>query len=183
MQQIDPEYSIHATAGQFITLLAYHLADDLLIPFDVETYARNVNYYVRDLIGETLNKGGSEYGRLQGQIAIPELDQAAKKLQQIAYDFADVTSTKEFLANATRVQDANTRLTSLGRLFVRKEGLPGRSFYKNVLYAPNKDDGYKAQTLPASMESLEDGDLVACLEWNLWVAERLGEAVKLLTLE
>ncbi|KAH7076920.1 vacuolar protein sorting-associated protein 70 [Paraphoma chrysanthemicola] len=182
MKQIDPDYSVHATAGQFITLLAYHLANDLLIPFDIETYARNINYYVRDLIGETLNKGGSDYGRLQERIAIPELDQAAKKLQQISYDFADITNTKEFLANTTRVQDANIRLKALGRLFVKKDGLPGRKFYKNALYAPNRDDGYKAQTLPASMESLEDGDLVACREGNLWVAERLGEAVGLLTL-
>ncbi|KAH7087121.1 glutamate carboxypeptidase [Paraphoma chrysanthemicola] len=183
MQRIDPDYSIHATAGQFITLLAYHLADDPLIPFDVETFARNVNYYVRDLIGETTNKGGADYAHLQQQIAIPDLDQAAKRLQQIAHDFAVMTSSKAFLANATRVQDANTRLKALGRLFVHKDGLPGRTFYKNALYAPNRDDGYKALTLPASMESLQDGDLVACREWNLWITERLREAVGLLMVE
>lgn len=182
MKQIDPDYSIHATAGQFITLLAYHIADDPLIPFDIETYARNMNYYVRDLIGETLNMG-PDYGRLQGLIAIPELDRAAKDLMQVAYQFTDITTGKDFLNNATRVQNVNNRLRDLGRLFVRNEGLPGRPFYKNALYAPNRDDGYMAQTLPASMEALQDGNLELCREWNLWLADAMGKAAGLLTLE
>jgi N-acetylated-alpha-linked acidic dipeptidase len=176
---VDPDFSVHATAGQFVTLLAYHLADDKLIPFDMSTYARNVNYYVRDLVATTLNMG-PDYGPLQKQIAISELDTAAKEFREVADRFADTTSTEAFLGNATKVQDANTKMKQLGRLFIRDAGLPGRPFYKNALYAPNRDDGYRAQTLPATMETLQDGDLALCKEWNLWLAGALGKAAELM---
>jgi N-acetylated-alpha-linked acidic dipeptidase len=180
--QIDPDFTIHATTGQFIALLAYHLADDALIPFDVDTFARNVNYYVRDLVAETLNMG-SDYGALQRKIAVAELDTAAKKFRQVTQDFADITSRKDFLANTTKVQDVNKRLRDMQRVFVRKEGLPGRPFYKNGLWAPSRDDGYKALTLPGSMEALGEGDWERCKEWNLWLAEAIDAASKMLVLE
>lgn len=102
MQQIDPDYSIHATAGQLMALLAYRLADPL-IPFDIETYARNINHFVRDFIGETFNYAGPKHRVMQKRIAISELDLAAKTFQDVAHRYADVTTSKEFLANATRV--------------------------------------------------------------------------------
>jgi N-acetylated-alpha-linked acidic dipeptidase len=179
---IDPNFSIHAAAGQFISLLAYHLADDALVPFDMDTYARNINYYVRDLVVETMNMG-PDYGTLQRRIAIPELDSAAKNLRQVTRAFADITSQPQFMANATKVQNVNRSLRDMQRVFVRKEGLRGRPFYKNALYAPNKEDGYKAQMLPGIMEALRDGELERCREWNIWLAEAIGEAARMLTLE
>jgi N-acetylated-alpha-linked acidic dipeptidase len=179
---IDPEFSIHATAGQFITLLAYHLADDALIPFDMDTYARNINYYVRDLVVETMNMDPN-YGVFQRQIAVPELDKAAKNFRQVAMRFSDRITQKSFLADAKKVDNANKRLRDIQRLFITEEGLPGRPFYKNALYAPSREDGYKAQMLPGSMEALRDGDLVRCKEWNMWLARAIDEAAKMLALE
>lgn len=34
---VDPNFAIHTTAGQYIALLGYHLADDALIPYDIGT--------------------------------------------------------------------------------------------------------------------------------------------------
>ncbi|KAI4907366.1 hypothetical protein J4E90_009395 [Alternaria incomplexa] len=175
---IDPDFSIHATVGQFITLLAYHLADDALIPFDVDAYARNINYWIRELVGETMGRPDS--GELQRQIKLNELAAAGRTFQQVASDFADQTAEKEFLGNGVRVEKANRIMRDVQRLFVRAEGLPGRPFYKNTLYAPNRDDGYKAQMLPASMEALQDGNLPLCLEWNVWLKEAIDKAAKLL---
>lgn len=36
---VDPDFKIHTTAGQYITLLAYHLADDTVIPYDIGMYS------------------------------------------------------------------------------------------------------------------------------------------------
>lgn len=136
---IDPDFNIHATVGQFITLLAYHLADDALIPFDMDTYARNINYWIRDLVGETMGRPDS--GELQRQIKLNELAAAGRTFQQTASDFADQTTEKAFLNDGGRVQKANRIMRDVQRLFVRAEGLPARLFYKNALYAPNRDDG------------------------------------------
>jgi N-acetylated-alpha-linked acidic dipeptidase len=136
---IDPDFSIHATVGQFIALLAYHLADDALVPFDMDTYARNVNYWIRELVGETTRVPNS--GDVQRQIKLSDLAAAGRRFQQVASDFADRTAEKEFLGDDARVQKANRIMKDVQRLFVREEGLPGRPFYKNGLYAPNRDDG------------------------------------------
>jgi len=141
---VDTDFSIHATVGQFITLLAYHLADDALIPFDMDAYTRNINYWIRELVGETMGRPDS--GELQRQIKLNELAAAGRTFQQVASDFADRMAKKEFLGDVVRVQKANRIMRDLQRLFVRAEGLPGRPFYKNALYAPNRDDGKSRRT-------------------------------------
>jgi N-acetylated-alpha-linked acidic dipeptidase len=176
---VDPDFSIHATVGRFITLLAYHIADDVVIPFDMDTYARNINYYVRELVGET-TRYGEDYGIIQRQINITELAEAARRFQITATSFADMLTLPSFLNSTTRVQKANKVMGSVPKLFVRQEGLPGRPFYKNVLWAPNRDDGYKAQLLPGSMEALQDGDLEGCREWNLWLLGAIDRAAGML---
>lgn len=177
MKTVDPDYSIHATVGQFMTLLAYHLTDDSIIPFDISAYARNINYWVRDLISEVKNFD-PEYAHLQKQIAIPELDRAAKAFQKAADQFAKKTTSRD--KNNSEVQAINDALKAVQGLFIREEGLPGRLFYKNALYAPNRDDGYRAQTLPGSMEALQDRRFDLCHDWNMWLAGALDKASILL---
>ncbi|RYN56630.1 putative glutamate carboxypeptidase [Alternaria tenuissima] len=136
---VDPDFGIHATVGRFIALLAYHLADDALIPFDMDTYARNINYWIRELVGETM--GMPDSGAVQRQIKMSDLASAGRRLRQVATEFTDRTGELSFLDDAARVQKANRVMKDVQRLFVRQEGLPGRQFYKNGLYAPNRDDG------------------------------------------
>jgi N-acetylated-alpha-linked acidic dipeptidase len=35
-------------------------------------------------------------------------------------------------------------------------GLPGRTWYKNLIYAPGRFTGYQAKTLPAVREAIEE---------------------------
>lgn len=48
------------------------------------------------------------------------------------------------------MQDIDQALTS-------DTGLPGRSWYRNLIYAPGKNTGYGAKTLPGIGEAIEDG--------------------------
>ncbi|CAN9351520.1 unnamed protein product [Alternaria alternata] len=113
--------------------------DDALVPFDMDTHARNINYWIRELVGETM--GMPDSGAVQRQIKMSNLASAGRRLRQVATDFTDRTSEPSFLDDAARVQKANRVMKDVQRLFVRQEGLPGRQFYKNGLYAPNRDDG------------------------------------------
>jgi N-acetylated-alpha-linked acidic dipeptidase len=176
---VDPQFSLHATVGRFMTLLAYHLADDVVLGFDMDAFARNINYYIRELVGETM-RFGDDYGQIQRKLNISALDRAAKMFQHIATDFMDTIAQPSFLDDTARVERANRAMVATQKLFVREEGLPGRLFYRNALWAPNRDDGYRAQILPGSMEALQDGDLERCREWNLWLMGRIGEATRML---
>ncbi|KAL1794631.1 hypothetical protein ACET3X_006447 [Alternaria dauci] len=136
---VDPDFGIHATVGRFIALLAFHLADDTLIPFDMDTYARNINYWIRELVGETM--GMPDSAAVQRKVKINDLANVGRRLRQVATEFTDRASEPSFLDDAVRVRKANSVMKDVQRLFVRRDGLPGRQFYRNGLYAPNRDDG------------------------------------------
>jgi N-acetylated-alpha-linked acidic dipeptidase len=131
---IDPDFSIHATCGQFLTLLVHRLASESLIPYSVTDFGRNVGYLYRDYVIPS-NKLTDPGTRTEtGQIL-----SAYQRLYQVTMRWDEkIGAIKE---NATRVEEANAKFKRLQRLFVAPEGLPGREFWKHILYAPNRDDG------------------------------------------
>jgi N-acetylated-alpha-linked acidic dipeptidase len=44
----------------------------------------------------------------------------------------------------------------LDQTLLRPEGLPGRAWYMNMVYAPGRFTGYGAKTLPGVREALEE---------------------------
>jgi len=57
-------------------------------------------------------------------------------------------------ANAA-VRPLNQQLIEAERNFLWPEGLPGRPWYKNQIYAPGAYTGYAVKTIPAVREALE----------------------------
>jgi N-acetylated-alpha-linked acidic dipeptidase len=176
---VDPDFKIHTTAGQFMTLLAYHLADDVLLPFDLDAYGRNLGYWTRDVVGITT--GMRNPGQVQTQMNLTQLITSYHRFQAAAEKFTSIIGSSGFLNNTVNVLQANTKLKEMQRLFVTPQGLPGRPFYKNALYAPNRDDGYKAQTFPGVVEGLQDMNLTQAREWSLFLVDAINKASDLLT--
>ena len=58
------------------------------------------------------------------------------------------------LAQAS-LRDANQKLLAVERALTLSDGLPGRPWYKNQIYAPGLYTGYGVKTLPAVRESIE----------------------------
>jgi len=58
------------------------------------------------------------------------------------------------LAQAS-LRDANQKLVAVERALTLSDGLPGRPWYKNQIYAPGFYTGYGVKTLPAVRESIE----------------------------
>jgi N-acetylated-alpha-linked acidic dipeptidase len=50
---------------------------------------------------------------------------------------------------------ANQLIRQVEQAFIAPEGLPGRDWYKNLLYAPGLLTGYTAKTLPGIREAVE----------------------------
>lgn len=91
--------------------------------FNVYDFGRNIGYLYRDISG----------GRT-GQIlrAYQDLYLNTRRWDE---------KRAEIEKNATRVEAANKAFMKVQRLFVAPEGLPGREFWRHILYAPNRDDG------------------------------------------
>ncbi|HEX3888096.1 MAG TPA: transferrin receptor-like dimerization domain-containing protein [Phenylobacterium sp.] len=83
------------------------------------------------------------------------LDSAVAKLKVSAAAFDSALAAKgESLDKAQRAKlDAVIR--PLDQSLLRPEGLPGRPWYMNMIYAPGRFTGYGAKTLPGVREAIE----------------------------
>src|SRR6185437_4270502 len=84
------------------------------------------------------------------------LEGAVARLKSSAAAFDVALAAKgEGLSRAQRVKlDAVIR--PLDQSLLRPEGLPGRPWYMNMVYAPGRFTGYGAKTLPGVREALEE---------------------------
>ena len=89
-------------------------------------------------------------------IDLKSMDSAVSELAASAraYDAA-LAQNRERLTPAAR-----TRLASLmqpiDQVLAPPQGLPGRTWYKNLIYAPGRYTGYGAKTLPGITEAIEE---------------------------
>ena len=80
---------------------------------------------------------------------------------------------------AAALAAANDSLQVAERAFVRPEGIPGRPFYRNILFAPGRDDGYGAVGLPGLEGAISDGDAALAAAEVADLAERTHRAAAL----
>ena len=84
------------------------------------------------------------------------LDSAVGKLKASAKAFDAALAAKgEGLAKAQKVK-LNAAIKPLDQTLLRPEGLPGRPWYMNMVYAPGRFTGYGAKTLPGVREAIEE---------------------------
>jgi N-acetylated-alpha-linked acidic dipeptidase len=86
------------------------------------------------------------------------LDNAVTRLTSSARAF-DVAYAAQFAAGVTlsaeRAAQVNALLRGLERALTDPQGLPGRSWYTHLIYAPGLLTGYGAKTLPGVREAIE----------------------------
>jgi N-acetylated-alpha-linked acidic dipeptidase len=98
--------------------------------------------------------------------AAEELDAEAVKLTEGLDDPAAETQEK--------IAVVNERYMSIERGFLRKDGgLPGREWFKHMVFAPGLWLGYQGVAFPGVLEALDDGDLEGA---KIWV-ERIAGAI------
>ncbi|EEH17369.1 hypothetical protein PABG_07365 [Paracoccidioides brasiliensis Pb03] len=153
----DPGYVVHKVMGQYLALLAYHLATDEVIPFDVTNYGKQMAIYLDDLkkvIAES--KVTVDLGPLQAAIqTFNTASDAAAKLKQQA----------ERKRGERLVNLVNARLRDFERGFVSQGGLPDREFFKHTVFAPGLDTGYAPTTFPGITEAVQAGNQKVAEEW------------------
>ena len=84
------------------------------------------------------------------------LDSAVAKLKtsSVAFDTA-LAAKGEGLSKARRIR-LDSVVRPLDQSLLRPEGLPGRPWYMNMVYAPGRFTGYGAKTLPGVREAIEE---------------------------
>jgi N-acetylated-alpha-linked acidic dipeptidase len=81
--------------------------------------------------------------------AVDRLERSAK-----AYDEAMVKNVADL--SSARLERLQALMLTIDQTLAPEIGLPGRSWYKNLVYAPGALTGYEAKTLPGVREAIED---------------------------
>ena len=121
--------------GRLLDEDAYRLADDPQLPRAAPPRTAEVPY-----------------------LNFAELDNAVQKLEQsaAAFDRAYARAAAEEGGSAAVRERINAMLTTLEQALTDAQGLPGRPWYRHMMYAPGLHTGYGVKTLPGIREAIEE---------------------------
>ena len=167
----DPQFLYHAVAARFYGLMAMRLASAEVVPLRFGSYAYTLRLHLDELRRKTIRKlRGAENATSAGVPATPtpaaidpDFGPMLTALQQleaagVALDAElDGLVEREDTLAAARVSEALIRLE---RTFLSEDGLPGRPWFRHLLYAPGFTTGYAAWPFPELTEAVENADPV-----------------------
>ena len=103
------------------------------------------------------------------------LDNAVLRLKQSTKSYDDALSAAMKAGiDASKLAEVNTTLRALEQTLLSPEGLPGRPWYRHMIYAPGVKTGYGVKTLPGIREAIEDRRWRDAEAFAVTIAEVLG---------
>ncbi|XP_039248299.2 putative N-acetylated-alpha-linked acidic dipeptidase [Styela clava] len=132
---LDPDYKFSLAMARIWGDLARRFADDSVIPFNPIDYAEQI----RDMIN-IIDKNNAKQLAENG-IRLDGLHSAAETLLKSSIDLArDISNIN--ITNFLQVRELNDKLMYLDRAFLDFQGLPGRPYFRHVVFAPSVHDSY-----------------------------------------
>jgi len=89
-------------------------------------------------------------------IELAALENAVDRLKVAATAFDSAWADKGAALDAVRLRTLHGQLRDIDQLLLDERGLPGRTWYKHMIYAPGRFTGYGAKTLPGVREAIEE---------------------------
>ena len=146
----DPGYYYHAAMGRYWATAALRLSECDYVPLDYAAYAREVQTYVDEAERAALAK--------KLPLDFDSVRAAAKRWENNARALLDSARTATERGDSIQAERAHKALMRVERALLDDAGLPGRPWFKHLIYAPRPT--YKAMVLPALTEAIEAGDPV-----------------------
>lgn len=145
----DPGFKYARLMSELWGTLALRLANADLLPFDVPSYAAAVDGFVGAL---------ADIPNASTQLDTSTLRTAVQRLSAAG---ADLTAAMRHRLDAGAVPRAtadavNRELIAFERTWLHEPGIPGRAWFKHLLYAPRYT--YAAMSLPGVTEAAEAGN-------------------------
>jgi len=160
---------IHKAMRQYLTLLAYRLADYRIIPLDVAPYAA--------VMSNDLESLGKELMTAQVAVNLSSLGDAIATFNASA---VAMTAAIKTAATEKDVNNIDAKLRDFSRGFVSQGGLPGKEFYKHVVFAPGSDTGFTPVQWSGISEAIEAGNVTLANTWVQKSAKAVEVAARIL---
>ena len=168
----DPGFRYHTLMSQLWGTLALRLANADVLPYALDEQAASLREFVRAL---------DRIPNLSGNLDTSVLVERTRELRASARRLEHLVSTA--LAAGTLTPDAadllNQDLLAFEGNWAHPEGIPGRPWFKHLLYAPRYT--YAAMTLPGITEAAERGDWPAARQQVSLVEAAIAKNDALLT--
>ncbi|XP_066475642.1 putative N-acetylated-alpha-linked acidic dipeptidase [Tiliqua scincoides] len=148
----DPTFKNHLAVAQVRGGLVFELADSLVIPFDCRDYAMALSSYVQVISNLTLKY---QAALTTYNVSLDSLFSAVKNFSEAANDFHRRQQQLD-TNNPIAVRSWNDQLMFLERAFIDPLGLPGRPFYRHIIFAPNSHNKYAGISFPGIYDALFD---------------------------
>lgn len=148
----DPSFKRLQAVAQVRGALIFLLADSQLLPLDVNEYADSLKKYAQS-IAQLAQKNLGEMEMYK--VSFDSLFSAVENFTVAARDFRESLQTLN-KADPLQLRIMNDQLMYLERAFIDPLGLPGRPFYRHVIFAPSSHNKYAGESFPGIYDALFD---------------------------
>nr|XP_047932418.1 glutamate carboxypeptidase 2-like isoform X3 [Anser cygnoides] len=148
----DPTFKNHLTVAQVRGGLVFELANSVVLPFDCRDYASAVSNYAHIIYNMSRNH---EEQLATYNVSFDALFSAVKNFTEVAANFHDRLQHVD-INNLLAVRSLNDQLMFLERAFIDPLGLPGRPFYRHVIFAPSSHNKYAGESFPGIYDAMFD---------------------------
>ncbi|KAG6640744.1 hypothetical protein I3843_09G025200 [Carya illinoinensis] len=168
----DPLFQRHVAVAGIWGILALHLADDSILPFNYLSYADQLQGY-KNILSNFLDGSVSLHPLTT---SIQELAYAAKEAENEAKILQKQETTGDSVVLKKRA--LNDRLMLAERGFLDADGLQGRQWFKHLIYGPPSDYESKLVFFPGVADAISGSarmsrkERKAAIQHEIWRAAR-----------
>ena len=167
----DPKFLYHTAMARLWGVMTLRLANADVVPLDYRAYAERLGEFVNETVAAANRTDRAAFTPLEA--AVDRFASAARVMDAridalLAARTADVSAT----AAATKT------LMKVERALLDRDGIPGRPWYRHLIYAPKPT--YAPEVLPGIAEAIEAGDRARLADQIARLTAALDRAAALL---
>uniref|UniRef100_A0A673GX80 glutamate carboxypeptidase II n=1 Tax=Sinocyclocheilus rhinocerous TaxID=307959 RepID=A0A673GX80_9TELE len=148
----DPSFRRLEAVARVRGGLIFSLADSPVLPLDCVEYAMSLTKYANSIYQLAVKHPAAME---QHSVSFDSLFSAVENFAVAAGDFHQRLDQLD-TSNALAVRMVNDQLMYLERAFIDPLGLPGRPFYRHIIFAPSSHNKYAGESFPGIYDALFD---------------------------
>ncbi|XP_028320694.1 N-acetylated-alpha-linked acidic dipeptidase 2 [Gouania willdenowi] len=148
----DPSFRRLRAVAQVRGGLVFQLAASQLLPLDASQYADSLRKYAQSIA--QLAQRNPDQMEMYG-VSFDSLFSAVQNFTDAARGFHERLQNIN-TADSLQIRMMNDQLMYLERAFIDPLGLPGRPFYRHVIFAPSSHNKYAGESFPGIYDALFD---------------------------
>ena len=153
--EADPHFDYGVACTRVLGLLTLRMADARLLPLDLPDYAQAIMNYLQAEQTRAANTPAASLNWARVTAAAEGLERAAVNFTTRAQAALNASVAHPH-ANAANLARFNQTLAGFEQTLLHHRGLPGRPFYKNLIFAPSITNGYSTARLPGLAQRLRE---------------------------